>query len=293
MNTTVSIIIPCYNALDYIEECLLSVCQQTLKDIEVVIIDDGSTDETLKFIETFRNEKAQHIDFKIISQKNSGVGKARNLGIKEATGKFVCFMDPDDFYPSTTVLNELYEEARKNNVFICGGSFSRYLQKSKKLITNFSADYSNYTFTKPELIKYKDYQYNYGFHRFIYDRQFLLENNLFFPSLSRYQDPIFMVNAFHKAEFFYAIPEITYCYRKEHRTTTQTFNQTNKILDAFLGMDELLRFSIKNEYLLLHNFVLNQQKEHIVALTKILDSKFCLKKRNLNIYEKLSKLWPF
>lgn len=94
----VSIIIPAYNVEKYIPRTLESIKSQTFKDIEVIVINDGSTDNTLTIVKNF----LKNVDFsyKIITQKNQGVSAARNRGIKEAKGKYICFLDGDDFYDS-------------------------------------------------------------------------------------------------------------------------------------------------------------------------------------------------
>ena len=90
----ISLIIPCYNAAETLEKCLNSVVQQSYGNLEVIIIDDGSTDGTSKIYEDFQNKDARIIVFK---QKNSGVSNARNKGVKAAIGEYICFVDSDDW----------------------------------------------------------------------------------------------------------------------------------------------------------------------------------------------------
>lgn len=89
----VSIIITAYNAERYIKRAILSVLNQTRKDIEVVVIDDGSTDHTAEIVKSFRDSRIRYI-----YQKNQNVGSARNRGIRESRGKYLTFLDPDDEY---------------------------------------------------------------------------------------------------------------------------------------------------------------------------------------------------
>ena len=97
----VSVIIPVYNMGIYLEQCLNSILKQTLKEIEIICVDDGSTDQTLELL----NEVAQQNEkIKVFTQQNQGAGVARNRGIAEAKGKFVAFLDADDEYPNQTVL---------------------------------------------------------------------------------------------------------------------------------------------------------------------------------------------
>lgn len=86
----ISIIIPAYNVEDYIEKCLLSVFNQNYKDYEVIVINDGSTDNTLNIIKKFKN-------IKLINQKNKGLSMARNTGVKNSLGEYIFFLDSDDY----------------------------------------------------------------------------------------------------------------------------------------------------------------------------------------------------
>lgn len=90
----ISLIIPCYNVERTVSKCLNSVTKQIYKNLEIIIINDGSTDRTLEIIKQFQKEDSRLI---VINQKNSGVSKARNLGIQSATGQYICFVDSDDW----------------------------------------------------------------------------------------------------------------------------------------------------------------------------------------------------
>ena len=97
-NMRISIIIPVYNVEPYVEKCILSVLRQNYSNLEVVIVDDKTPDESMKKIEGVLKEHSNtHIDFKIIHHEiNKGLSEARNSGIREATGEYVTFLDPDD-----------------------------------------------------------------------------------------------------------------------------------------------------------------------------------------------------
>jgi len=107
----VSVIVPVYNTEEYIEECLMSLKKQTLKDIEFIIIDDGSTDKSYEIMQKYaKNDKR----FRIFHQENQGVGKTRNFGIDKARGEYIGFVDSDD-YVSKNYFEELYKVADKYN----------------------------------------------------------------------------------------------------------------------------------------------------------------------------------
>lgn len=100
-----SIIIPVYNVEKYIEKCLDSIFNQTLKDFEVIVVNDGTKDKSIELIKNY--------DIKIINQKNQGLSAARNRGVKEATGEYLLFLDSDDYLEKDT-LKELNKSLKNN-----------------------------------------------------------------------------------------------------------------------------------------------------------------------------------
>ncbi|MGA9213447.1 glycosyltransferase family 2 protein [Kaistella sp.] len=100
----ISLIIPCYNAEQTLEKCLNSVIQQSYNNLEIIMVDDGSTDGTSKIYKDFQSKDER---IKVFKQDNSGVSKARNKGVKTATGKYICFVDSDDWV-ETNYCSELY-----------------------------------------------------------------------------------------------------------------------------------------------------------------------------------------
>lgn len=112
----VSIIIPVYNAELYLEKCINSAINQTYKDIEIICINDGSTDKSLEILNNFCDDR-----IKITDIKNHGVGYARNLAISQATGDFIIFLDSDD-YIEKTCCEDLVKNQEENNtdLVFCG-----------------------------------------------------------------------------------------------------------------------------------------------------------------------------
>lgn len=103
----ISVIIPCYNVEKYINKCLDSVLNNTLKDIEVIVINDGSTDNTLNLLKQYKDDRIILID-----KENAGVAMARNDGIKKATGEYITFIDSDDYIDSNAY-EKMYNKAKK------------------------------------------------------------------------------------------------------------------------------------------------------------------------------------
>lgn len=115
----ISVIVPIYNSESYIFQCLKSICDQTISSIEILAIDDGSTDSSLEII-----KKLAHTDKRIrfVSKKNGGYGTAVNLGLELAEGEFISIVESDD-YISPKMFNFLYEKAKEHNADISRGSF--------------------------------------------------------------------------------------------------------------------------------------------------------------------------
>ncbi len=263
-NISVSVIIPIYNMEKFLPESLDTVLSQSLKNIEIICVNDGSTDGSLNILKKYKKQDKRVI---IIDQENQGVGKSRNTGIMRATGKFVIFMDPDDYYPSNNVLETLYKKAVKKNALICGGSFSEIKDGVVKDV--YEGKFKSYTFIHEGFVAYKDYQFDYGYQRFIFERDMLVNNNIFFPDYCRFQDPPFFVSAMIRADKFYAIPKVVYRYRWGHQNIDWNAKRITALLN---GINDLLRYSRDNGLEVLHyNTVQKIDKEfsdRILAVIK-------------------------
>ena len=111
-NVLISVVIPVYNVEKYLNECLDSVVNQTHRNIEIILVDDGSTDTSGSICDEYRETDPRVI---VIHQSNGGLGHARNIGINQATGKYIIFLDSDDYWELDT-LDVLVTEAEKNNL---------------------------------------------------------------------------------------------------------------------------------------------------------------------------------
>ena len=128
----VSVIVPVYNVEKYLRECLESLVNQTLKEIEIICINDGSDDSSLEVLNEYASKDSR---FKIISQQNQGQGIARNKGIDIANGEYLQFVDPDDWV-ETNMLEKLYNFANKNNSNVVRFNYSNYNDYSGKFKKN-------------------------------------------------------------------------------------------------------------------------------------------------------------
>ena len=109
MDVKISVVLPVYNVANYLRKCLDSLVNQTFKDFEVICVDDGSTDKSTKILEEYQKKDNR---IKILQQQRGGAGAARNLGLGHAQGKYVQFLDSDDYFESN-LLEEMYTRAEK------------------------------------------------------------------------------------------------------------------------------------------------------------------------------------
>lgn len=233
----ISVIIPVYNAERYLRECLDSVSFQLLEDIEILCIDDGSRDGSLRILNSYAEKDKRFLIFK---QNNCGAGAARNLGIEKARGEYISFLDADDLYPDENVLSRLYQKANENNADICGGSLLMYRNKKR-----FKNDKKISSFEKEGWMSFADLQWDYEFYRYLYRRQFLINNGICFPDYRRYQDPPFLLKAMIEAKVFYAIKENVYCYRFARQNyDSYDFEKTN---DLAKGIFECVKMAKEND----------------------------------------------
>jgi glycosyltransferase involved in cell wall biosynthesis len=111
----VSVIVPVYNVYEYIEKCLDSLVNQTYKNIEIILINDGSTDNSLDIIKKYQKK---HENIIVINQENHGQGYARNKGIEKSNGEFIMFVDSDD-YVDTDIVKKLVGSIKDNDAVVC------------------------------------------------------------------------------------------------------------------------------------------------------------------------------
>lgn len=247
--TLISVIIPFYNPdEEFFKECLNSILNQNLQNFEILCVDDGSANclssEILNLIDSDSR-------IKLYRQKHKGAGPARNLGIKKSCGEYIVFMDADDYYPDNNVLEDLYNCAEETNLEVCGGkALNRTNNNSLEAPFWRFKNYEN-LFTN-QITNIYDFQICWGYWCFIYKRNFLIKNNLFFPSYLRYQDPPWFIKTLWTAKNYFAMNRITYI----HREPQKAYIWNNLALkDYFNGILDVLKFTNKMQLKELHIFI--------------------------------------
>lgn len=213
----VSVIIPVYNAERYLAQCLDSVLRQSLQELEVICVDDGSTDRSLDILHKYAQQDAR---VHIIRQKNQYAGIARNHGMQVARGKYLAFLDADDYYIDKA-LERLFQFAEKNNLdFIKGGFCYLDTQNNCQYTTLYSINSSIGSFQRGRVISFQglpvrllnvaDVPWN-G----LYRRSFLEQNKITFNALRCVNDHSFYIHCLLKAERVMITDVFVACYRVE------------------------------------------------------------------------------
>lgn len=240
MGIKVSVIIPVYNREKYLSKCLESILNQTLREIEIIAIDDGSTDSSLKILKQYA-DKYQNII--VLTQENQGAGASRNRGIRQARGKYLIFIDSDDFYPVKDCLELLYNTAEKHHVSVCGGIMiilEDHVDMQKKYIYDEKITKKFYC---NKIIKTQEYPDIYGYTRYLFLTDLIRDNNIYFPSYRRFQDPPFAVKALVYAKEFYGLDKIVYEYRIGHKRIDFSLEAC---LDVLRGIRDVFQLVKKN-----------------------------------------------
>jgi len=134
----VSVIVPFYNVEKYIEKCLYSLVNQTLDEIEIILVNDGSKDNSYKIAKEFQEKYPSKIRY--YEKTNGGLGEARNFGINYATGEYIAFLDSDD-YVETVMYEEMYNQAKKQNADMVECDF--WWEYSKKQRLDIGQEYTS------------------------------------------------------------------------------------------------------------------------------------------------------
>ena len=239
----ISIVVPIYGVEKYLENCIETLLAQTLKEIEIILVDDGSPDRSGEIADTYA-EKYDHI--KVIHQKNAGLGPARNTGINAAIGEYIGFVDSDDWV-KPGMFEKLYTAAKENNADIVASGHCDWT--NGKIVRTRIHPMAGKTIrgsSQIDAARKKMYGYLPGDREVeafpmsvwiaIYRRQMLEDNNRKFINILS-EDIIFNIPTYKCAQTITFIDSVDYCYRKEDQVSiTQSFSDTKlKKYEEFLS----------------------------------------------------------
>ena len=283
----VSVIIPFYNRGYIVNECLNQVLKQTLREIEIICVDDGSLDNTSEALNTLQKKDNR---IKVISKMNGGAGSARNEGLKVALGEYIAFLDSDDNWVNDKVLEQLYNISVKNDASLC----------KAKLFVKRTDEIKLMEETVASEVGFKDFRNiksGYYFYSYLYKRELLERNKILFPDLYIYEDPPFLISAMIKAKKIYCSNIDYYIYNNMHQK--EIIRNEKQTIDYLKGLAICLKITSKYNLPELHlsvyedlvveasnDFIRNVPSDNKELLTSLLraynelNSDFLLNEKN-------------
>ena len=271
-NPLFSIIIPIYNTSDYLEECLRSVVEQKFDDYEVILVDDGSTDDSTDICYRYKKEYDNII---FVSKSNEGQSVARNIGIHLAKGKYLIFLDSDDYWNNDKVLSDLEMIYYEHNPDIIINSLASVYPDQ--------VAYHNPEYENMQGDFHKDFQYL--FNKEIYlgfpvtkviKKEIITNNNLYFISGRTFEDIPWSFNLVRHIKTYSIYPKIYYMYRREREDSTTRYvsviNQRSLLMNFIDVYKELNYFkeNIPSLYPIMLNYAYNIDK-YIMKCYHLLD----------------------
>lgn len=259
----VSVIVPVYNVEKYLARCLDSLVAQTLEDLEIICVNDGSTDNSADILAKYA-EKDDRIT--IITQSNAGISEARNVGMKKATGEFVGFVDSDDFIEKD-FYEKLYTSAIKNNADIACSSVIRENEKKKKILIEYKKEQvATSTKEKFELAYIPEHCYIWNK---ICNRKKLENTGIEFIKGLVYEDIIYTPSVIEALNNMVVVPNLFYHYWKHSNSLIKIASDKSRA-DKIFAKKHLLNLCIKNNIKLTMKDTLLQKKEYYFFGIKIL-----------------------
>ena len=240
----ISVIIPVYNVEEYIEECLNSVLNQTLRNIEIIIVNDGTKDNSIEKVLKYDDNRIV-----ILNKENGGLSSARNAGLKIAKGKSTYFIDSDDFLLDNNCLEEMYEIAEKDASDIVVGNGYKYYSKN-----NMKELYRDKKIFKRSVMNSKDFLIKFinsdsmqiPVYYNMYKTDFLKQNNLFFKEGRIHEDQEFITRAFLLSDKVSIYPKSFYAYRQREGSIMSGTKKELSVQHTIMNCFELEKYYSEN-----------------------------------------------
>lgn len=269
MGIELSVIIPVYNGEKYISHCLGSILNQSLKDIEVIVVDDGSTDRTCDHVQQFASFSK---NVRLLRQQNNvGTGHARNIGIINAKGKYIAFLDADDwldmdgYLAMTTALDTSGADIAICNIYTEYGDYRRseirYQYKYKNVI---SGGFALRLLCKTEAY---DHYISPRVGNKVFRMDFIRKNDIKFVSYSVWEDDFFSFLAFSKANKVALVPSVAEHYFQNESSIMHSFSC--KHIDCLITMLRQLR-----NQLTANSGIFQYEEEYYAFLDRCLNTLF-------------------
>ncbi len=251
----ISVIIPNFNNADLLPRCLDSILNQTFSQLEIIVVDDGSTDESEKVLTKYQNKDKR---IKVIYNKHAGLSASRNTGIHIAQGEYIGFIDSDDAIEKD-FYEKLYNNAIKTDADVVMTSTKLFINN------NYTGILQPYlTFSAKNLIEKISILRGGGVWDKIYKRSFLLKHDILFPVGKNYEGNLFLLKTVYFANQLYFCPDSFYIYyvRDGSICTTKTEEHVRKNLeDRCFILEEMCKFAKEHKFskhalLAMHKYIL-------------------------------------
>lgn len=243
-NVKVSIIVPIYNVERYLDKCLKSLIRQTLNDIEIICVNDGSTDGSLNIVKKYAS---QDVRVKIIDKKNSGYGNTMNVGLDAANGEYIGIVESDDFV-SASMFDFLYTCAFKNNVDVVKSSFWFFWGDKSMIKPAELLSYNAYYKVVNPLDDQSIFWLQPAIWSAVYKRKLIIDNHIRFletPGAS-YQDTSFNFKVLALAKKVYLVPEPFLFYRQDNMfASVKNKGKIYCVNEEFAEIDRFLDLHLK------------------------------------------------
>ncbi|WP_449457179.1 SP_1767 family glycosyltransferase [Streptococcus suis] len=235
----ISIIVPVYNVQSYLEECLDSICRQTYQNIEILLINDGSTDRSPAICEEYATRDKR---IEIIHQENAGASVARNKGIDQAKGTYILFVDSDDIIHDN-LISELYHYVTLTNADISMGQYYLYQESDGMFYYYPMDDKIDFEIVEPSeaIIRQANWGiYNTANYIVVYNKLIRKElfENIRFPEKIRFEDEGILHRLFLRAKTIVQVNQITYLYRIRHNSVMTSAFDLSKVRELLQVFDQ-------------------------------------------------------
>lgn len=276
MKELISIIVPVHNSSKYLKECIESILNQTYKNIEIIVIENGSTDNSLGILNKYKDK------IKIEILKEKGLSKARNKGIELSTGSYLAFVDSDDIINSTFI-EDLVKNLEDNNSDMSICNYEEIHEYSNKKILREC--YPKENINKEEIINNLD-KFNYAIWNKLYKKEIITENNIEFPNDLKYEDIPFILSYLTKCSKISKIKKTLYIYNIHKKSEQTTVDE--RIYDIIEIMNLCFKITSKDK---LENLYINTLSTYALKMRYVKDVK--LRKEFIDkIYNELNKNYP-
>lgn len=279
----ISIILPVYNGEQLIERCIESILKQTYKNFELIIVNDGSTDKTLEKIQKYKDER-----IRIINQSQQGTGQARNAGLKEVLGDYVCFIDSDDTVDEN-FLKIMYELIKPNNAQVVACSY----KENKNVVYNLNKEQGlQYLISLPEKIPMS-----------VCGKLFTKKSieNIQFDKVNHFEDIKFITEVFIKSDKIVYIEKKLYNYIQRENSRSKYFKGDDRMKACLENVklvesvcptltDSYITYSLFNSIAIANRMILNDSyNDELLKNVKVTvkDNIKSVKKSQYNFLKKM------